>query len=241
MPPYHYSLLNFQIAMFRISLFIVAFAILPSAWAARPMVTDDARLTDAQACQMESWVRAGRQRNELWSLPACNPGGNFELTVGGAWARTHGQMDSGATVVQGKTLFKPLATNSYGIGLAAGYTTTPGTGQSGATYVYIPTSLSLADDRIFLHTNLGATRSREDRETRLTWGVGSEIQTTERLYAIAESYGQDKGSAFVQLGLRYWIVPNHIQVDTTWGSQLGHIRDERWLSIGLRLITPPLF
>ncbi len=214
---------------------------LSSAWAARPMVTDDARLTDAQACQMESWMHVDRQRRELWSLPACNPGGNFELTLGGALARRQGEADSGAMVIQGKTLFKPLTTNGYGIGLAAGYATQPGRGQSGTPYFYIPASFSLADDRIFVHTNLGALRPREDRATRLSWGVGSEIQTTERLYAIAESYGQDKGSAFVQLGLRYWIVPNHVQVDTTWGSQLGHIRDERWLSIGLRLISLPLF
>jgi hypothetical protein len=227
--------------MSRISLLIALLSALPAAWAARPMITDDARLTDAQACQMESWVHADRRRNELWSLPACNPGGNFELTFGGALARGHGQSESGAMVIQGKTLFKELQTNGYGIGLAAGYATTPGNGQSGAPYFYIPTSFSLADDRIFVHTNLGAIRPREDRETRLTWGIGSEILTAERLYAILESYGQDKGKPFVQLGLRYWIVPNHVQVDTTWGSQLGHIRDERWLSIGLRLITPPLF
>jgi hypothetical protein len=43
------------------------------------------------------------------------------------------------------------------------------------------------------------------------------------------------------MGLRYWIVTNHVQIDTTYGSQIGHLHDERWVSIGLRLITPPLF
>jgi hypothetical protein len=92
-----------------------------------------------------------------------------------------------------------------------------------------------------LHTNLGATGLRENKETRLTWGLGSETQTSERLYIIAETYGQDKGSPFFQMGLRYWIVTNHVQIDTTYGSQIGHLHDERWVSIGLRLITPPLF
>jgi hypothetical protein len=97
-------------------------------------------------------------------------------------------------MIQGKTLFKPLATNTYGVGLAAGYATQPGDGQSGAPYFYVPTSISLADDRLVIHTNLGATRRRENRDIRLTWGIGSEIQTTERLYVIAETYGQDKGN-----------------------------------------------
>ena len=67
------------------------------------------------------------------------------------------------------------------------------------------------------------------------------VRITDRLYIIAETYGQDKGSPFYQMGLRYWIVPNHVQIDTTFGSQIGNIHDERWASIGLRLITSPLF
>ncbi len=213
----------------------------PSVWAARPMTTDDARLTDAQACQVETWLHLHGQQKEWWALPACNPGGNFELTVGGALAYSEGSMQSGAQVIQGKTLFKPLETNDWGIGLAAGYTTQPGNGHSGSPYFYVPASFSFADDRIVIHTNLGYTRERENHQTRLTWGIGTELQTSERLYVIAETYGQDKGNAFFQTGLRYWIVPNRVQVDTTYGSQFGHLREERWLSIGLRLISPALF
>lgn len=216
-------------------------AVLPAAQAARPLITDDARLTDPQACQMESWVHFHRERTELWALPACNPGDNFEFTLGGALSRADGKSDSGAVLIQGKTLFKMLETNGYGIGLAAGYATQPGNGQSGSPYFYVPASFSFADDRFVLHTNLGAARLRESKETRLTWGLGSETQTSEHLYIIAETYGQDKGSPFFQMGLRYWIVTNNVQIDTTYGSQIGHLHDERWISIGLRLITPTFF
>lgn len=222
--------------LFALSIFLTS-----PVYAARPMTTDDARLTDAGACQVESWAHLHGNQREYWTLPACNPGGNFELTVGGALAISSGAWESGAIVVQGKTLFKPLETNGYGIGLAAGYATQPGNGQSGSPYFYIPVSFSLADDQLVIHTNIGNLRERETRENRLTWGVGGELQTTSRLYVIAESYGQDKGSAFFQTGLRYWIVPNHVQIDTTYGSQLGRIADQHWFSIGLRLITPRLF
>ena len=57
-----------------------------SAWSARPFVTDDARLTTAGSCQLETWTRMYRDSTEFWALPACNPGGNLELTAGGGQA-----------------------------------------------------------------------------------------------------------------------------------------------------------
>ncbi len=221
--------------------FIVATVAWPPAHAARPMITDDARLTDAGACPVESWAHIHGQQREFWALPACNPGGNFEFTLGGALAYNSGRQESGAQVIQGKTLLKPLETNGYGIGLAAGYATQPGNGHSGNPYFYIPVSFSLADDRIVLHTNLGYTRERENQENRLTWGLGSETQLTEKTWLIAEAYGQDRGSPFFQIGVRHWIVPGHVQVDTTYGSRIGEFSDQHWISIGLRLISPALF
>ncbi|UCV19502.1 hypothetical protein [Ferribacterium limneticum] len=227
--------------MRHLSALLVLFAATPAAHAARPMITDDARLTDAGACQVESWVHLHGSQHEFWALPACNPGGNFELTFGGALAYADGHQESGALAIQGKTLLKPLETNGYGIGFAAGYATQPGSAHTGNPYFYVPVSFSLADDRVVIHTNLGYTREREHHENRLTWGVGSEVQLTARSYLIGESYGQDKGNPFFQMGVRYWIVPGHVQIDTTYGSQFGAISDQHWFSVGLRLISPSLF
>ena len=209
------------------------------------MITDDARITDAGACQVESWAQFHRQDTDVWALPACNFSGNFEFTAGGANSHHLSEPTSGALLIQGKTLFRPLTTNDFGIGLAAGYATHSGSGQSGAPYFYVPASLSLANDRAVFHLNLGAVREREIGKTRATWGIGSELQTSDRLYVIAEAYGQyaerGGGSPFVQLGLRYWVLPGHVQIDTTWGSRVGDIHAERWFSLGLRLISPRLF
>jgi hypothetical protein len=220
---------------------LILLAIVPAAHAARPMTTDDARLTDAGACQVESWAHLHGSQHEFWALPACNPGGNFELTLGGALAYTDGHQESGALVIQGKTLIKPLETNGYGIGFAGGYATQPGSAHTGNPYFYVPVSFSLADDRVVIHTNLGYTRERENQENRLTWGVGTEMQISTQSYLIAETYGQDKGNPFFQVGIRHWIVPNHVQIDTTYGSRFGAISEQHWFSIGLRLITPTLF
>ena len=127
-------------------------------------------------------------------MPACNPGGNFEFTLGGALARAHGEADSGAVLVQGKTLFRKLESNGFGIGLAAGYATQPGNGQSARPTSTFRPVFRWPTTALSCTANLGATYDRENRGTRLTWGLGSEIQTSERLYVIAESYGQDKGN-----------------------------------------------
>ena len=97
-----------RLAIVALSTFLAA----PGAHAARPMITDDARITDPQGCQLETWVQLRQNAREFWALPACNPGGNFELTIGGAFANADGSAHSGAVVIQGKTLFKNVETNS---------------------------------------------------------------------------------------------------------------------------------
>jgi len=93
---------------------------IPNAQAARPFVTDDARLTNEDSCQLESWARHYQHSDEAWALPACNLGGNFELTAGAGRAQAKGEGSTTDYVLQGKTLFKPLITNDWGWGLAIG-------------------------------------------------------------------------------------------------------------------------
>lgn len=230
----------------RKTLFLLFFGLpLLPAHAARPMLTDDARLTDAHACQVESWFRFNRDTTETWALPACNPGGNLELTLGGAWGEDQRGTRATDQVWQAKTLIKPLETNGYGIAFTAGMVRhpdiAPGGNLSGDVYFNLPVSFSRHDDDFVLHLNLGALHSRAGGATRATWGIGSETVLDARNILIAESFGQDRGRPYFQLGLRHWIVPNHVQIDTTAGNRFGLMGQERWFSLGLRLISSPLF
>ncbi len=215
------------------------------AWAARPFVTDDARLTTAGSCQLESWVRVYPHSREIWALPACNPGGNFEVTAGGGRAHYDQQASSSDFVLQFKTLFKPLESNTWGIGLAAGTVrhpeVNPGPNLLGNSYVYAPMSYSLFDDGVVLHANLGWLRDRASGRSNSTWGMGGEFKLSERLLAIAESFGDDRVKPYWQLGARYAIVPDRVQVDATVGQQLNGPREGRWISFGLRLTPDRLF
>ena len=85
-----------------------------NAHAARPMVTDDARLTKGGSCQLESWLRVNPNGSELWAVPACNPSGNFEVTLGGALSKVDNQKSTTDIIVQAKTIIKELKTNNWG-------------------------------------------------------------------------------------------------------------------------------
>lgn len=109
----------------------------------------------------------------------------------------------------------------------------------GDLYAYVPASFSFRDDRLVVHTNLGWLHERATGRDRMTWGVGSETRLSERAWLIAEAFGQNQGKAFYQFGLRYWLVPNRVQIDTTYGSRAGLGAEQRWFSIGLRLLSAP--
>ncbi len=211
----------------------------PASYAARPLITDDARTVDAKACQVESWVRTNKDSKEYWALPACNFTGNLELTFGGARTSDAAGASTTDIVLQGKTLFKTLEPNGWSVGLAAGAVRHPGDGKRvSELYSYVPASFSYLNDKVVLHTNAGVLHNTVTSSTRATWGLATETALNERTWLIAETFQQKRGRPFYQAGVRYWIVPNHVQIDATYGNRFGVGNDERWFSIGLRLLSP---
>jgi hypothetical protein len=204
------------------------------AHAARPFVTDDARIVDKGGCQVETFVKR-RQRfkeTEFWVVPACNPWGIAELSAG------HIRVDSingdtRTTSLQAKTLLKPLETNGTGFALSLGVLS----GAATSPYVNGIGSFSFADDRVVVHANLGAIRDNVSKISRGTWGIGAEVLLiAPRLYGIAESYGQRGEKPTLHGGLRYWVVPDRVQVDATLGAQNSGPPARRFHSVGLRIL-----
>ncbi len=215
------------------------------AWAARPFVTDDARLTTAGSCQLETWTRVYQDSREIWALPACNPGGNLEVTLGAGRANPDAGRSTTDYVAQFKTLFKPLARDGWAWGLGLGRVLhpqiAPGANQLGNTYAYLPYTAAFGGDRFFVHANLGWLRDKASRDDRATWGLGGEFYLRPQLALMAETYGDDKNKAYGQAGLRYWLIPDLLQIDTTLGQQQGGGRTSRWLSFGLRWTPAQIF
>ncbi len=215
------------------------------AFAARPMITDDARVTDANGCQIETWLRvepAAPRATEFWALPACNPLGNLEMTLGGATRRIDGLSRQSTIQAQLKTILLPLTTDGFGMGLAAGVLSKrapdAAANLSDNSYVYVPMSQAFFNDRLVLHVNVGASYDRNEKKTLRTWGIGSETALTSRVYLIAETFGETGSAPYRHGGFRFWLIPNRLQLDTTVGMRAGD-RDSRWASIGMRVLFPP--
>lgn len=226
--------------MKRLALAACAWLALP-AYAARPMITDDARIVDGKACQVESWAKRNADSTEYWALPACNFTGRLELTFGGA--RTRDGTDAFTdNVLQAKTLLRPLEPGGWGAAFTLGTVRHPqratANGWPGDPYFNVPLSASLAGERWIAHLNGGASYRRDGKRTVGTWGFGNELQIHPRLYFIPEVYRSEPGRPFYQLGLRYWIVKDFLQMDATYGNRFVS-QDRHWISIGFRILTPP--
>jgi hypothetical protein len=215
------------------------------AHAARPFVTDDARLTTSKSCQVESWSRLYKNSTEIWALPACNTTGNFEVTAGMGLAKPKDTATTQDYVIQAKSLARELATNDWGWGFALGRVNHPditsGPKLQGNTYAYIPISISSMNDRVVFHVNMGWVKENTTQENLKTFGLGTEIQASNRFLMIAETFGDNKSSPYWQTGFRYSIIPNFFQIDTTIGRQISGDLNTRWISFGLRYTPSSLF
>jgi len=240
-----YPHMTFQLFIMRHLLVCLSLLVGCSAFAARPFMTDDARLTTPESCQLESWTRHYKHSNEQWALPACNLTGNFEITAGGGHTKNNGEAATNDYVLQGKSLFRELSTNGYGWGLAVGQvnhpSTTRGPNGLGNTYAYVPLSISTLNDKVIYHTNIGWLRDKATNEHRMTYGLGAEVQTSSRVMFIAETFGDNKAKPYWQTGARFSVIPNLLQLDTTIGQQYNGSSHTRWISFGLRYIPESLF
>ena len=166
------------------------------------------------------------------------------MTLGGARLSDAGG-GTGVTVLQAKRLFKPLQTDAWGIGLAVGVQRRKSDAAAVSVndlYAYVPVTWSFRNDSWFAHLNLGLAQDHASGRTHKTWGVASEAQVSERGWLITEVFGQSVPSTqFIQMGLRYWIIPNRVQIDTTYGQRLSAGPTDRSISLGLRLLTPALW
>ncbi len=211
------------------------------AQAARPMNTDDANIVDDKACQLESWVKTTHTSLERWAIPGCNLGGEVEWAVGGNAQTDDGLGKTQFWVAQAKKRWVPVGEDTVGISTTLGtMVTRPALGNKPEDkdyYLNVPVTVPLGQDR-FVHLNAGWVNHQTLGVNRPTWGVGGELPLTAKVIAIAETYGEAAIGTRYQVGLRMWLVPQRVQIDTTYGNRIGQPEHERWFTVGLRLLSP---
>jgi hypothetical protein len=231
-----------------------------TAHAIRPFITDDARVVGKGHVQLETYWRRDRLSLQHWVLPALGPTDWMELTLGAV----HGLSKLGAgpeqpsysiagPLAQGKFLLHESIPNRppgvaivAGGGVPAGLGGFEAPGWSGFSYIAV-TQAFLKEDDFLIHGNVGfsAVRAPGLDPVKLTWGIGTQVETFFNFHLIGEVFSGDPyavgaGGAY-QAGFRQ-IFNDHLQLDATfggglWGSNILPV----WFSSGVRIVSHELF
>lgn len=211
-------------------------------YADEPYVTDDARLLEAGACQLETGKRVFRGRREWWVLPACNFTGNLELTLGRTGMSGPDSTGETSNLLQFKGLFKELETNGHGWGWQAGTKVLrhPQAGQRKVSnhYASLLSGHSFFDDKVIAHANLGTRYDRIESRAALTGAIAGEFNVTARTTFIAEAYDDSRSRRAYQTGVRFILLPDHVEINASIGGEPGNFRQSRYWTIGIHLISP---
>ena len=227
--------------LLKILILIIGFNTFSVAQAARPMMTDDARIVDPKSCQLESWVRDSKHMTEYWAQPGCNVGQNAEITIGGSLEGENGHSSFANEIYQIKSIIRPIDINQTGYSIALGNARDPKRTMNKVIqdwYLNVPISYPY-NDRLVIHTNLGVTHLTDERTEKINWGLSSEYNYNERVDLISEVFNQSSNSTYFQFGLRYWLIKNRAQIDTTYMNSFNHINEDQSFSVGLRLLSLP--
>jgi hypothetical protein len=204
----------------------------PLAHAARPMVADDASILGQGQCTVETWLERHPDDHQYWAVPHCG-WANWELMAGlGEFRPTIATGSSSSWLIEGKTVFRQLARNDWGIGLVLADQVGGGNGATGNLFANVPLSFSVLDDRARIHLNAGWSRQRGGRNGA-TWAAGAEWTVNRQLGFTFEAYGT--GPAYLQAGVRYALKSSGIVLDAAIGDRLSLNGEARYFALGMTI------
>lgn len=193
--------------------------------------TDDASITAAHHCQLESsylFLKGGASSYQI--TPACNLGQNFEVSLG--YHATQDLDNVHGFSVQAKTVLKPMS-NHWGVATSLMLSRDEQSKQRSDLdwFFNVPMSFNLIDQRLGLNTNIGYPDG-PDHVGLIRWGVATNYSLSDRFAISAETYNQDRQSPFVQAAVNYSLIPNILVLEASIGERLNAFR-QRWFGLGL--------
>lgn len=216
------------------------FAAALPAHAGRPITTEDAAVLGDKACQVESWVDRSRVATQAWAVPACNFGAGIEWQAGFARTREASRSMFSASYVQGKMVLQEPKPGSWGSGVVAGLNRSPlrssHRGWEDRYVIGIVTIEPVA--ATLIHANVGWGRDRGRRSDSTSWGLAADHAITERWFAVAELFGDDRTRPFYRAGGRVTAIKG-LDFDLTVVARPGGTRADRYVSAGLTWQSPP--
>lgn len=232
------------------------------AWAVRPFITDDARVTPARTFLTETSLRLDSQRYQNLTLFGLGLSNKWEWTVGftdGVMTKEEDdpwKFSVAGPLLQMKYLFNEPKGAIPAFAAAAGVSPPWGIGSQSfppsdwSEFLYFMASKSFSShpERLNLHVNVGATNTHhpDGLEQSITWGIGVQVHLfRDTVFGLSEivsgdPYGVSSGAVY-QVGLRFFL-SDQMQLDTSFGSGMwGNPRPGSFFGFGIRFFTDPLW
>lgn len=216
-------------------------SMLITAYAARPLVSDDAGVLDARECEIETYAERSRVSGEPanWGAsvqPGCGIGWRTQLSL--IAARSDGMPATTRLGVAGKTAIIPLAESSAGLTIGYSFEWSRPSGQSfrSDTGLLIAIATFPFQQGWFAHVNAGWQRTQQLRENTPFWGVAIERESVGHtlLDLMAEAYRDSEASPWFALGARYRVIDQWLSINGSIAIKSGSER-EKLATLGARL------
>lgn len=208
--------------------------------AGRPLVTEDAGVLEAGACELESFgsrlTESSMPRVTGGSLQfGCGVGLRSQVALAASRERSEGQTGRAWALV-GKTALNDAQDGDAAYTLAWGAMWAKAPGDSTRHEdSFLNGVVSLPwHDTLTLHANLGWSRSASARQDTTGWALALEHATTPSLSLMTELFGSDRErSPWVQVAARWTLVPQRLFLDGSWGVQTTGTRP-KMVTLGLK-------
>ncbi len=230
---------------------LLLWVLLPAPASGQQLVVDDAEIVDPGACQVEAW----HGERASWILPACQLLPNVEISVGAGFIDDGTGHRETEHAIELKTLIRPLSPGSWGLGVVLGVGPNPSAeGEErrfGDVYAFLPASVSLLDDRLVMHGNVGwewhretidhGDHAHESDDHHLSWGLRSDVALNDTFTLLGEFYGEDDRRPHFQAGLRLQHDGAGVEVDLTWGGSTHPDEEGPGFTVGVAFVSGRIF
>jgi len=206
-----------------------------TAWAGRPLVTEDAGVIDTGNCEIESYIaRYNRPYVNLrWMQLGCGIGLNTQISAGAGRETTRPEPATIAAA-SGKTSLRKLTAEQAGLAIA--YSVLAGNHVDHMRHesTEIKAALTVPRQQWLLHANIGWLRSSSST-TKTTWALALErCNAIGPVDLMGEIFGDDRGAPTAQIAARWTVIPGRLFLDSSWGAQFNSAKSQQ-ASIGLKI------
>jgi hypothetical protein len=215
----------------RLALLAAALAALTAtAWAGRPLATDDAGTAEVGTCQVEGWIERAGSEGAWVVAPACGVAKGLELGADHTRPRHRDELRGSAGlalkwVPEAWRADSPAGEIGFGLKLAQSFDRPAGAGWRGSETGALALATLQPGGDWTVHANLGAARERSSGSTAALLNLAVVWTPHEQALLFAETQANNRrpvfGGTLNTVGGRWWLAKDRVGLDLTASREAG--------------------